>query len=94
VEVCPVPDYGIPEDGGKFLGSVRRTADFIRSGRIVLVHCGAGKGRTGMFAVCTLIRLGMPPEVAHRIVSQADSGPETEEQCDFIRSVTPRLQAI
>jgi protein-tyrosine phosphatase len=94
VEECPVPDFEGPEDEDTYVKSVRRTSELLRNGERILVHCAGGKGRTGTYAVCTLIRLGMPVEVAHKIVNEAESHPETDVQRDFIRRVTPRLQSI
>jgi len=93
VEDCHVPDHGIPEDESIFLKTVRRAADWLRTGERVLVHCGARIGRTGMFAICTLIALGIPPEAAERTIDEAGSGPEKDVQCAFIRRARAGLQS-
>lgn len=88
---CAVPDGGIPEDESAFLKKVRRTADWLRTGERVLVHCGAGIGRTGLFAICTLVALGMSLDVAERAVHEAGSRPEADIQRAFVHRVSVDL---
>lgn len=93
VEECGVPDYGVPEDENLFLKTVKRSADRLRTGETVLVHCGAGIGRTGMFAICMLMALGMSLQAAERAVRAAGSGPETEQQHVFLRRIRAEIQS-
>jgi protein-tyrosine phosphatase len=93
VEDYPVPDGGIPKDERAFLRTARDTAESLRAGERVLVHCSGGIGRTGMFAICTLIALGMSLEAAEWAVREKGSGPEKDVQRDFIRRVSSRLQS-
>jgi protein-tyrosine phosphatase len=88
---CAMPDFGIPADEDLFVMTVRRVADWLRGGENVAVHCGAGIGRTGMFAVCTLVALGMSQELAEENVSAAGSGAEAKEQRAFVRRTVIRL---
>lgn len=92
VTECAVPDYGVPADEDLFVMTVQRVADWLHGGENILIHCGAGQGRTGMFAVCTLIALGMPSELAERNVQAAGSGPENPKQRAFVRRIIPRLR--
>jgi protein-tyrosine phosphatase len=78
--VIPVPDFGVPEDEGAFNARAREAAELLRSGENLLVHCGAGIGRTGTFAICVLRELGFDPGEASRAVLEAGSRPETPEQ--------------
>ena len=76
----PVPDFGVPEERTAFAELSREVAAQLRAGERVLVHCGAGIGRTGMFAACVLIALGLSAQEALAVVRAAGSAPETEEQ--------------
>ncbi len=88
---CEIPDFGIPSDEDAFLAVVGDTAEVLVSGGHVLVHCGAGIGRTGTFAICVLLALGLDREEAERRVKQAGSGPETEAQRALVHRLAGRL---
>jgi protein-tyrosine phosphatase len=78
--LCAIPDYGIPADSAAFISLAKEIAGRLRQGEAVLVHCGAGIGRTGMFAACALLALGVPLAAARRAVASAGAGAETPEQ--------------
>ncbi len=79
-ECFPIPDYEVPDDRKAFAAFVGRVADLLRAGKTILVHCGAGIGRTGTFAICLLMALGMERATAESAVRAAGSAPETDEQ--------------
>jgi len=87
----PVPDFGVPEDRGAFLDLARSVADSLREGERVLIHCGAGIGRTGTLAVCVLMALGMGKEESYQAVRNAGSNPETSEQEELVEWVAVEL---
>jgi len=89
--VFPVPDYSIPKDREAFLGLVQTVAQGLRSGERVLIHCGAGIGRTGTPAVSVLMALGMAHADAHEAVSDAGSGPETSGQEELAQWVAEAM---
>jgi len=88
-----VRDYGVPEHREAFLEKARSVADSLRQGERVLVHCGAGVGRTGMFAICVLMALGLSMGEAERRVREAGSEPETKGQREFVEWAKGRLRA-
>ena len=76
----PVADFGVPDDREAFWMLAGRVARRLAEGERVMVHCGAGIGRTGMLAACVLVALGEPLAAAERAVAAAGSHPETAAQ--------------
>jgi protein-tyrosine phosphatase len=68
VESFPVIDFSAPEDDQLFFQFAEKVARTVISGENVIVHCGAGKGRTGMFAICLLLVMGLERETAESLV--------------------------
>jgi protein-tyrosine phosphatase len=84
VEAFPIPDFGVPEDPRAFWGLASEIATQLTRGRRILIHCGAGIGRTGTLATCVLVALGQSPLEAQAAVSTAGSHPETPEQAALV----------
>jgi len=82
--VSEIPDYGVPKDRDAFWSRAQEVASRVRAGEVILVHCGAGVGRTGTFAICVLVALGQSVTAAKSSVSGAGSAPETVEQRELI----------
>lgn len=80
----PVPDYDVPADTELYHLMVLEMGKRIRQGGTVLIHCGAGVGRTGTAAVCVMLTLGLSLPDAISLVRSAGSGPETPEQRRFV----------
>jgi hypothetical protein len=86
---APIPDGGVPD--AKFeriwesVGAEARTA--LRAGGLVIIHCRAGLGRTGMIAAKLLVELGTSPEDAITAVRAGQPARiETTAQADYVRS--------
>lgn len=86
---APIPDFGVPAEEGiaDFYAALSDAGRKLSEGGTVLVHCGAGRGRTGTFAAVLLCKLGLPLKSALKMVAAAGSGPETEEQRSLIEKV-------
>ena len=80
-----ITDYGLPASVEEF----DQTLDLIRGklddGESVVIHCAAGKGRTGMTSIRLLSRMGMPLEQAIETIRLAGSSPDTQAQRDFLQ---------
>jgi protein-tyrosine phosphatase len=92
--MLPIPDFGLPDDRDAYLRLVLATADQLREGQRVVVHCGAGIGRSGTFAMCVLIALGLPIYAAEERVRAVGSGPETEGQHELVEWVAEMLGEV
>lgn len=79
-----IPDYGEPDDREAFAALVHDCANRLKAGGNLLVHCGAGIGRTGMLAECILLALGVQGKAARLTVEKAGAGAETEEQREIM----------
>jgi len=93
VQAFSIRDYGAPADREAFLQVVRDTALCLGAGERVLVHCGAGIGRTGMFATCVIMALGEPRGDAEERVKTAGSGWEDDSQDCLLRWAARTMQA-
>lgn len=86
----PVEDHSIPS-AEELPEIASRLADVemeLQRGAVIVAHCYAGIGRSGMATVALLMLGGVPLEEAVKRVSDARgrSCPETEEQHEWLRS--------
>lgn len=84
----PIPDFGVPEDVPALVQLGREVVEKLRRGGHLVVHCAAGHGRTGFFAVMVLFLAGVPVKEALRTVQQSGSNPETESQIRLLAKIS------
>lgn len=88
----PVEDFTAPSPAQveSFVEVVTNSA---RSGRKTVVHCTAGRGRTGTLVACYLVSIGKSPEEAMETVREMRPGSiETLDQEAAIRDYANRLR--
>jgi len=83
----PVDDYQAPQPfiAARFWKAAGEIAERIQGGERVFVHCGAGIGRTGMFAVAVLMKQGSSYEDAYQEINAVGSYPEVPAQKEFLK---------
>jgi protein-tyrosine phosphatase len=89
----PISDYGIPDNPNRFLQLAKDIGSNLQAGENILIHCGAGIGRTGTLAVITLIAIGLPDEESQMRIAIAGSFPETNIQKNFVKWVSSYFYA-
>jgi protein-tyrosine phosphatase len=70
----PIADHSVPDSLAHLLGLIRRILTASRAGRAVVVHCWAGRGRSGLVAAACLSALGLPPGAAIEAVRRYRRG--------------------
>jgi protein-tyrosine phosphatase len=82
----PVTDLRVPvgEERPAYLDLARKIASDLKAGARVVIHCGAGIGRSGTLAIAVLLAAGSTYGAATGAVAQARGYPETGEQRDLL----------
>ena len=89
----PVPDQFVPSSIAAAEGVVRQIVGDLQRGRVVVIHCMGGLGRTGLLAACVLVALGASPSQAIAGVRSArDGAVENAAQERFVASFAATFQ--
>lgn len=84
----PIRDVSTPRIGADVATLVRDILQQANQGKIVVIHCIGGLGRTGTIAGCLLAELGVQPADALQTLRKlrGPNCPETERQRAFIQN--------
>ena len=82
----PIADRGLPVPESGFLSMLDEITDALNEGKNVAVHCRQSVGRAGLTVVGALIRAGIEPSEAIKLVTAARgvAVPETSEQLEWV----------
>jgi protein-tyrosine phosphatase len=90
-EFFPIQDFGNPADPDEFLSFCLMQAAYLVRGEAILIHCGAGVGRTSTCAAVILMILGFSFRDALSILAHLGSQPDTREQGDLVNCCARNL---
>merc|ERR1711964_730591 len=65
MERYPIADYSLPTNTESFKATVEKLHEALKNGQHVVVHCGAGCGRTGMILFALYRKMGIEQPLEH-----------------------------
>ncbi len=84
VEHFPLRDFGVPESNTEMNIILMKLLSILKSGQDILIHCHAGRGRTGLIVIGLLVSLGMTAKDAYQKVNKVRKVVDTEKQMNFL----------
>lgn len=91
----PIPDVDAPPPASmsRFLVLIKWILNDVDAGKIVVIHCRGGIGRSGLVAASCLVALGHPPaEAIERVRSVRPGAVEAPVQERWVEAVADRLK--
>lgn len=88
----PIPDWGVVGDD-ELLNTADQLTGLVMTGHKLVLHCGAGMGRTGILSILVMINLGMTYEEAavHVRRHRGGAGPDSPAQHDQLSRLADRI---
>ena len=89
----PIPDWGVVDDD-ELINTADQLTGLVLTGHHLILHCGAGMGRTGVLSTLMLVNLGMPYEEAavHVRTHRGGAGPDSNMQREQLERVVARVE--
>jgi len=86
MERYSIADYSLPKDAESFKATVNKLYEDLKSGSNVVVHCGAGCGRTGMILFALYRKMGIEDPLEHLWKIRSDYI-DTEDQQEWVKTI-------
>ncbi|HEX4951303.1 MAG TPA: dual specificity protein phosphatase family protein [Blastocatellia bacterium] len=92
----PVTDFGVPDHLLDTIKLIDSLVALRAEGKRIGIHCRQGLGRAPLIAACLLVRGGVAPEKAWRIIGSArgTTVPETDEQREWLNRFAEELRTL
>jgi hypothetical protein len=90
----PIPDWGVVGDD-ELLNTADQLTGLVVTGHKLILHCGAGMGRTGILSTLMLMNLGMEyqPAADHVRAHRGGAGPDSQAQREQLERLAARIEA-